>query len=181
MSREEALKICLIVQSTYPTHYAKFGDRERAAMLEAWLAVMADYDFHTACGGLKAYMANDTKGFPPSPGQIIDQIYKLTASDEERLTESEAWGMVYKALRNGVYGAEKEFGKLPPAVQRAVGTPEVLRQWAQDENVSVTQSNFERVFRRSKEEYIENKKTPESVKQLIGGIVESLRITEVSE
>ena len=177
MNRDEALKICIIVQSAYPIHYSKFGDRERSAMLEAWLAVMVDYDYQTVCAGLKAYLANDTGGFPPSPGQIIDHIHRISSTPEERLTEGEAWGLVYRALRNGIYGAETEFEKLPAVVQKAVGSPEILRQWAQDENVSVTQSNFERVYRRAQAEYIEDKKMPESVKQLIGGMVEKMRIT----
>ena len=72
MNKEETLKICFILQSAYPQHYEKFGDREKKAMSEIWNAVLADYDYQTVCAGIKAFIATDTKGFPPSPGQVID-------------------------------------------------------------------------------------------------------------
>jgi hypothetical protein len=58
--------------------------------------------------------------------------------------------LVSKALRNGYYGAEQEFEKLPPLVQRAVGQPSNLRQWATtdiDSIENVIQSNFLRTYR----------------------------------
>lgn len=174
MNKDETLKICFILQSAYPQHYDRFGDHERRAMSEIWNAVLADYDYQTVCAGVKAYIANDVKGFPPSPGQIIDHIHKLTERPENRLTESQAWALVYKALCNGLYGAEKEFEKLPPIVQRAVGSPDVLRQWAQEENVSVTQSNFERAYRVTQDRHREEAKLPESVKALAIGLAERL-------
>ena len=178
MNREETLKVCLIVQSAYPQHYERFGDRERQAMSEVWNAVLTDYTYPVVCAGVKAFISTDTKGFPPSPGQIIDHIHKLTAKPENKLSESEAWGMVYKALCNGIYGAEEEFNKLPPVVQRAVGSPDVLRAWAMEENVNVTQSNFQRSYRTVSEQAREEAKLPQSVVALIGKMTERMAITD---
>lgn len=136
-------------------------------MVETWNAVLEDYSYPVVCAGVKAYIASDTNGFPPSPGQIIENIHKLTEKPENRLNESEAWALVYKALRNGLYGAESEFEKLPPLVQRAVGSPDVLRQWAQEENVNVTQSNFERSYRNATQRHVEERKIPQSVRMLL--------------
>ena len=169
MNKEETLKICFIIQAAYPQQYSNFGDRERRAIQEVWAAVLEDYDYHVVCAGVKAFIANDTKGFPPSPGQIIDCIYKLTEKPENKLNEGEAWRLAYRALCNGIYGAEKEFNKLPPLVQKAVGSPAVLSQWAQEDaqSLSVIQSNFERAFRMAQEHQREEAKMPESVKRLI--------------
>lgn len=179
MNREETLKICLIVQSAYPRHYEHFGDKERHAMSEIWGAVLTDYNYPTVCVGVKAFIATDTKGFPPSPGQIIDHIHKLTEKTENRLSEGEAWGLVRKAISNGIYGAEEEFNKLPPIVQTAVGSPDVIRTWAQGDidSMSVIQSNFERAYRNAKERHIEESKLPENVKALIGQMTDKLQIT----
>ena len=169
MNKDETLKVCFIIQSAYPQHYTGFSDRERKAMQEIWFALMEDYDYRTVCAGVKAFMSNDTKGFPPSPGQIIDCIHKLTEKPEEKLTEGEAWHMVYRVLCNGIYNSEAEFNKLPPIVQRAVGAPAVLYQWATEDakSLSVIQSNFERSFRMAQERQREEAKLPESVRTLI--------------
>ena len=179
MSKEETLKIIYIVVSVYPQHYKGFSDLNSHRMLEAWNAVLSDYDYQTVSAGLKAYMSNDKNGFPPSPGQIIDQIHKLTQNTEEKLTEAEAWGLVNRAISNGIYGAEEEFDKLPELVQKAVGSPHVIRTWAQEDmdSMSVIQSNFERAYRTVKERHIEEKKLPNSVKALIDTMSDKMMIT----
>ena len=176
MNKQESSKIIYIIQATYPQSYQRFGEKEMSNMLEAWHSILCDYDYPTACAGLKAYMANDKNGFPPSPGQIIDHIHKLTESREDRLTEGEAWRLVQKAIGNGIYGAEEEFEKLPELVQRTVGSPNVLRTWAQEdvESMSVIQSNFQRAFRTAQERHREDRKMPESVRALVDNLTGKL-------
>lgn len=178
MNREETLKVCLIVQSAYPQHYERFTDRERQCMSEVWNAVLSDYTYQMVCAGVKAFIATDTKGFPPSPGQIIDHIHKLTEKPENRLSEGEAWQMVYKAICNGIYGAEEEYANLPPIVQRAVGSPDVIRAWAMEENVNVTQSNFQRSYRTVAEQYREEAKLPQSVVALVDKMTGRMALTD---
>ena len=181
MNKEETIKVCYIIQAAYPQQYYHFGDQERKAMQEVWRAILEDYDYRVVCAGVKAFIANDTKGFPPTPGQIIDSIHKLTEKPENKLTEGEAWQMAYRALCNGLYGAEKEFAKLPPIVQKAVGSPAVLQQWATDDvhSLSVIQSNFERAFRMAQERQREEAKLPSSVRLFIESVSGDLpQITE---
>ena len=66
------------------------------------------------------------------------------------MTDLEAWALVRKALSNGTYGAEQEFAKLPPLVQKAVGSPANIREMAQADMESVAtvfQSQFLRAYR----------------------------------
>lgn len=177
MSKKEVMQLIFIIKAAYPKYYAKVTQEEIANMHTVWSMVMSDYDYKTACAGVQSYISTETEGFPPSPGQIIDHIHKLTAKPENKLSESEAWGMVYKALCNGIYGAEEEFNKLPPVVQRAVGSPDVLRAWAIEENVNVTQSNFQRSYRTVSEQAKEEAKLPQSVTALIGKMTERMAIT----
>ena len=46
---------------------------------------------------------------------------------KNQLSEAEAWAMVSKAARNGLYGAREEFEKLPEDVKQAIGTPDQLK------------------------------------------------------
>jgi hypothetical protein len=91
---------------------------------------------------------SDTSGFAPTVGQVLENARKIKSPEE--LNEMQAWALVSKALRNGTYGAEEEFNKLPPLVQQAVGSPSQLRNWATTDYESienVIQSNFMRTYR----------------------------------
>ena len=84
-----------------------------------------------------------------------------------------AWGLVSTALRNGNYGAEQEFEKLPSTVKKAVGSPDNLRHWAQSDSKSietVIQSNFIRTYEAEKKKKNEAAKTPPDVRALIDKI-----------
>jgi hypothetical protein len=116
--------------------------------VEFWMEMLGEYTYSQVYAGLKAYISTDKSGFAPSIGQIVDKIHNLTT--QASLNEMEAWSLVSKALKNGYYGAEEEFKKLPPVVQRAVGGPQMLRNWASTDIYSienVVQSNFMRAYK----------------------------------
>jgi hypothetical protein len=75
--------------------------------------------------------------------------------------------LVSKAIRNGYYGAEEEFAKLPEVVKKAVGNPANLRAWAHTDEQSienVVQSNFLRTYRVVVKRESENAKLPDSIR-----------------
>ena len=87
--------------------------------------------------------------------------------------------MVSKACSNGIYGYREEFAKLPPEVQRAVGAPEQLREWAMmdsDTVQSVVASNFQRNYRASQTRAREQAKLPPNVLQMIAGVSERMML-----
>ena len=78
--------------------------------------------------------------------------------------------LVSKALRNGYYGAEQEFEKLPPLVQKAVGAPSQLRNWSQTDSESVEnviQSNFMRTYRQELAKSREMRKIPQETRSAL--------------
>lgn len=146
MTDAEIKKLIYVTKSAYPSVYAKYTKDDLENLLIAWRMCLADYTYEQASKGLMAYMRNDTKGFPPVAGQIIEQIQKLT--EKESLLPSQAWDMVRKAISNGTYGAEKEYEKLPPAVQKAIGSAQYLRDCAGDYdfNEGVARGQFEKNY-----------------------------------
>lgn len=146
MTDAEIKKLIFVTKAAYPSVYAKYTNADLENLLIAWRMCLADYTYDQASKGLMAYMRNDTKGFPPVAGQIIEQIQKL--SEESSLLPSEAWSMVRRAISNGTYGAEKEYEKLPPLVQRAIGSAQYLRECAGDYdfNEGVARGQFERNY-----------------------------------
>ena len=141
MTKNETAKILTILQASYPN----FKPQSMTNTLEAWSAMLSDYDFNEISIALKRYIVSDGSGFAPSIGQIIAEIPR-----PREVEPLEAWGMVRKALKNSIYGAEEEFSRLAPEIQQAIGSPENLREIAKmntSEVETVEQSHFIRSYR----------------------------------
>ena len=170
MTLQETAKIVYIIKATYPAHFTKYTTKDYDNMIQAWTAVMEDYSYQQASAGLKIYLASDTKGFPPSPGQVIDCITKTMKQPELEMNALEAWALVRKALGNSGYNAEGEFAKLPPAVQRAVGSAGNLHEMCMlptDEVETVEQSQFVRTYNATVQRMKDEAKIPSKVRELI--------------
>lgn len=167
MQREDVVKVLMMIQAAYPN----YKPQDKTIAVNTWYMMLKDYECQVVEAALKMYIATDTSGFAPAIGQIIDKIKSVTSPNE--LNGMEAWSIVSKALRNGYYGAEQEFEKLPVTVQKAVGSPDNLRNWAQSDSKSietVIQSNFMRTYETELKRQNEELKIPADVRQLISSI-----------
>lgn len=163
MTIKEARKLIAVFMVTYPNY--KPIDTELAASV--WADATEEYSYEQINMALKAYMKSSTSGFAPTPGQLIEKIQLM--QQPQYLNEMEAWAIVKKAIgRSQLYSVE-EFSKLPPLVQKAVGLPDQLRQWAitQDLNYNVVSSNFMRTYRILVEREKEISKTPSQIRAMI--------------
>ena len=144
MTREETKRIIRIICATYPN----FKPNDLTETIDTWDFLLEEYTYQEISLALKAYIATSTSGFAPSIGQLIEKVRSISCGAE--LSEMEAWALVSDALRNSSYHAEEEFAKLPEIVQKAVGSPSLLRSWATTDERSienVVQSNFMRTYR----------------------------------
>ena len=104
----------------------------------------------------------------------MEQIQRMDRKDDR--TPSEAWSLVYKAIKNSTYWSEEEFKKLPEDIQRFVGHPDQLRDWAlMDAEViqSVIASNFQKSFKVRQENDRNYAKLPAEVKQFVARLSDS--------
>jgi hypothetical protein len=166
MTREETKKIIRIIIDSYPN----YKPSDLSETVDVWCMMLEEYSYQQIAVALKAYILTDTSGFAPSIGQLVGKLHSVARNDE--LNEMEAWALVSNAIKNGYYGAEEEFAKLPEVVQKAVGTPANLRAWAHTDEQSienVVQSNFMRTYRMVVKRESEYAKMPTSIKNLIGG------------
>ena len=164
MTREETVKIIRIICGSFPN----FKPSDLSETVDIWNMMLDEYTYNQIAGALKSYILSDSTGFAPSIGQLIAKV--KTIEEPAQLNETEAWGLVSKAIRNGYYGAVEEFSKLPPLVQKAVGTPDNLRNWSQTnlESVeTVIQSNFLRAYRVEAQRAAEISKMPSDIKTMI--------------
>lgn len=176
MTRDETVKIIRIMCDCYPN----YKPSNLSETVDVWNMMLEGYSYSQISMALKTYVHSDTNGFAPSIGQLINKLHEVQAPQE--LNEMEAWLLVGKALRNGTYGAVEEFNKLPPLVQKAVGSPDNLRNWAQTNSESienVVQSNFMRTYRIVVNRAKEYQKMPKDIQTLIENANRSSYSTQI--
>ena len=181
MTLEEAAKIVGILEFNYPDTRRHQSDEAYITYIRNWHSFFEHDSFELVEAAVRAYIATSTERFMPNVGQIKEQIRKLTAP--EQMSEAEAWTRIKKALSNGLYGAEEEYAKLPHVLQRLVGSPSRLREWAQmdaDTVESVIGSNIQRSYRAISAQEAEWAKLPsgyrEHMRQLSGQIFGRLEL-----
>lgn len=143
MTREETKTIIRVLMAAYPN----FKPESLTETVQIWHMMLEDVDYKLISLAVKSYIRTNNSGFAPSIGELTEQVNKITSPEE--MTETKAWGLVMKAIRNSGYNSEEEFNKLPERIQKAVGSPKQLWSMATDEsfNEQVASSNFMRAYR----------------------------------
>jgi hypothetical protein len=176
------MKILSVLRGAYPAFYRDTSRQEAEAIVNLWAEMFREDDYQLVAAAVKSLIVADSKGFPPVIGQVKEYIRKLTAPQE--MTEQEAWALVSKAIRNGTWGAKEEFAALPPQIQRIVGSPTQLSDWAKmdsDSVHSVVASNFQRSYRAKAKADKEFAALPSEVRAAIGGLSNMMRLEADNE
>jgi hypothetical protein len=168
MTIEETLMILAVLKAAYPHAFKGMTRKDGEAMAQLWLRQFASESYAEVDAAVNALIATRTAGYTPTIGEVKEQIQRIRKNND--LDELAAWALVSKACSNGIYGYKEEFAKLPPDVQRAVGAPEQLKEWAQmdvETVQSVVASNFQRSYRTTVARQREFAKLPESVQDIV--------------
>ena len=177
MTRQETGIIMDILATAYPRFYAgpDAPDPEKAVAL--WAEMFAEDDVAIVAAAVKALIATDDKGFPPHIGAVKAKVRQIT--QPSGMTPQEAWNLVAKAIRNSAYESREEYDKLPKDIQRLVGSPNQLRDWAlmdSDTVHSVVASNFQRSFSARQKADNDFKALPRDVQAMIGTVAERMAL-----
>lgn len=180
MNLVETAKLMAVLETAYPMFYAKKTQQEREDAIRLWAEMFAEEPAEVVAMAVKALIKSRVSTFPPGIGEITEKIHQIT--QPEQMTELEAWSLVAKAVSNSAYNSGEEFRKLPPVVQRLVGTPAQLKQWAVMDSEtfnSVVASNFQRSYKvraKNERDYLA---LPSSVKTFMEGITAGMRMPEL--
>lgn len=183
MNRQETYKILSMLQANYPDSFRGMSKDAAEVKVNLWADMFADDPFELVAMAAKAYMAADTRGFMPTVGQLKDRLQQMR-SGSDQMTGMEAWSIVSKALRNCAYGYEEEFAKLPPDIQRTVGSANQLREWAlidADTVQSVVSSNFQRSFKIRQQQSDDVQKLPGNVRKFVEELAGKMDISTLPQ
>lgn len=177
MNRNDVIALMAVLKTAYPSYYKQVSRDEALAAINLWSEMFADDDPAIVSAATKALIASRTEGFPPTIGAVKAKMHDIANPDA--MTEDEAWRIIAKALRNGIYGSREEFDKLPAELRKIVHDPAQLKEWAKmdEETVqSVVVSNFRRSYRVTATRRKELDMLPQDVRAAISSTVGRMRL-----
>jgi hypothetical protein len=166
MTKEETKVILSVLKAGYPNFYKDLKRDDADQIINLWSTMFADDSAKIVTEAVKSLMC--TLKFPPTIADVKEKIILITQPQTE--TELEAWGKVLKAIQNANYQAQEYFDNFLPTIQKLVGSPGQLREWAMMESEivnSVIQSNFMRSYSARVKQEKEYSALPDSTKELI--------------
>ena len=175
MTRQEALAVMAMLKTAYPNFYKDLSKEDISAAVNLWATMFSEESIQVVTEAIKALMC--TLKYPPTIADVKEKIAMIT--QPLMMTEMEAWSRVRGAI--SYYHANEAFANLPPMLQKIVGSPNQLREWAlmDVETVnSVIQSNFMRSYKAKVAQEKEYAMLPSSTKQLIAGLAQKYSLTE---
>lgn len=171
-----------VLYAAFPAFYKDIKPEAINSIANLWREMFADDDYELVMKAVHALITTKIDNFPPTIGAVKEQIVKIKRP--QQMSEMEAWSLVNKACRNGSYAATEEFNKLPETVQRAIGSADQLRVWAQmdEETVnSVVASNFMRAYKTKQAQKKEMDMLPNEVKNYMGAVAEKMKFESKEE
>jgi hypothetical protein len=147
--------------------------KEGLETIEVWHMMFEDDSYIETLQAVKSVI--NTCKFPPTIADIKDKLRLFTQTNE--ITTSQAWDLAYAGICNSGYHADLEFNKLPVAIQKAIGSANLMREYSQmDANIvaSVIASGFRKSYEEISKREKALDKLPESVKQMLTNSVKKI-------
>lgn len=143
MTIDETKAILAIMKTAYPNFYKNITREEAEQIVDLWSQMFADDSPKLVTESVKSLICS--LKFPPTIADVKEKMQLITKPIE--LTEQEAWGKIKASM--SYYSAVEKFKELPKLLQKLVGSPNQLREWAMmdAEHVeTVVKSNFMRSY-----------------------------------
>lgn len=121
MTREDTKKLIFYLKMGYPSFC---DDKNLAMMVDVWFDAFRDEDTVVVSQAAKNYVKSNH--YTPTIAGLFEQINLIKSPN----TDTDLWGLIYKAASNGTYNSEEEFNKLPPECQSFLGSPSALKDLA---------------------------------------------------
>ena len=80
MTRDETLKIMAVLKATYPNFHKDMTRRDAEGVVSLWTDMFSEDSYNAVAAAVKAFIASDSKGFPPVVGQVKQRVTELTSA-----------------------------------------------------------------------------------------------------
>lgn len=181
MTREETKMIITMLSSVYINEFSRLKEEQVKQMIDTWAVLLEDEDANKIATVTKVYLKSNTNAFMPTPAMLINLAYELFTP--QGMTEQEAWNIVYRAICNSGYNAQREYDSLPQEIKQLV-TPSQLREWGMmniETLNTVVASNFMRSFKVREKQRSGYAKLPNETKNLISELNMNIKLENKGE
>lgn len=173
MTFEAVVQMLNVIRVVWPKFLQGAGDAEAEIAARAWYAVLRNEPEELVQAALEDCQRSSP--YPPVPADLCTRIAAMRQADE--ITAEEAFELLRKAARNGIYHAREEFDKLPMECRRFLGSSSALRDLAmvdEDQISTVTRGQFLRRFESIRQNEALRLNMPAPLRALIRQSVKSL-------
>ena len=170
MNINEAGFLMDVLSAAYPQYYAKQSDQTRLAAVALYAELFADDDPREVAAAVKSLIASRTSTFPPVIGEIKAKLGEIRQPD--RMQTQEAWALASKAAAGNL-----PWEKLPPLVQKAIGSKTILRDWGLVDSErfnTVIYSQFVKAYGTYDTREKERAALPSDIRSLIDDVAERM-------
>ena len=129
MTRDGIKKCIRLVQLSFPNTYKNFSMEDLQMLMEVWNVQFKNCDDLPVFSALNEVIS--TSEYPPTFADI-----KKAMLGNEYENEEELWALLLDAGRNGIYGADEEWERLPEKLKR-ITTPGTIKEIALSDNESL--------------------------------------------
>jgi hypothetical protein len=143
MTQEEALKLLMIIQTSYPNHYKNFEDGFLKMSVKMWQKAFEDQPFEVVFGALSKHILKAK--FPPTIAELREEVIRIT-NPEALKSGEEAWEEVIAAVKRfGFYRQAEAMKSFDEPTQRAVRTIG-WNKICHSETIGIERSNFYKTY-----------------------------------
>lgn len=129
MTQQETAQVLTLLRAAYPAFYRKTTAQEAEIAVRLWAEMFAEDDYGIVQYALKQLIAEHS-GYPPDIAALKTKIKEVIQAATGAPTHEDLWQMLKSAAQNSGYCYEEEFAKLPPVLQRFLGSPHALHDLA---------------------------------------------------
>lgn len=179
MNREKIIDILGILKIAYPRFYANMTKEEAEKTINLWCEIFKNDAPELVVIAVKKLITE--LQYPPTIADIKNTMYTLTDRTEDN---TDLWNRFLKSLKNSGYNSKTEYEKLPEIVQRFVGIPERLKDYALmdlDTINTVVKGQFLKQIESLKIRQKENAMLSEEARKIIQTLSNKMDIKQLGE
>ena len=173
MTKKQMAQIMAVLRAAYPAYYRNQSESDAINAVNLWYDMFKDDDSAEVGVAVKTLIATKVESYPPTIGAVKEKLAEIRS--HSAMDAQEAWTLAAKAAAGNL-----SWDKLPPQVQRAIGSPNTLREWGVmdiDSFNSVVYSQFVKAYRIHQQREKEMAMLPSDVRDMLTGIADRMALT----
>lgn len=167
MTYEELVKTLTLISNSYPNKfkYPTGNEEDDEVFEETWFSYLSEYPYKVVAAVIRKLSVNNPT-WPPTVGEVVQEIEKLRLSEDDEITGPEAWQMTINAVGkySAIYNPEKVLENLPELVRKTAQVVGLRKMAFNDEADTFLRSSFIQTYEQIHQHEMERKMLPGNIR-----------------